>query len=92
MIGTYNDEVTVGFRVFHRDGETYPDIKFVVVDGENETVIKANGVENDIVHVDTDEIQHFTYNIASFIGKRVELRIQLANNATHCVITDIQFK
>lgn len=91
MIGAYNDEVTVGFRAFHRDGETYPDIKFVVVDGESETIIRANGVDSDTVHVDTDEIQHFTYNIASFIGKRVELRIQLVNNATHCVITDIQF-
>lgn len=91
LIGSYNDELTVGFRVFHRDGETYPDIKIVVVKDSEETIVRANGQENDTVTVDTDEVQNFTYDLSAYRGEKVEIRIQLANNATHCVITQILF-
>lgn len=89
VIGSYNASFTFGARVFHRDGETYPDIKLVVVVGDVETVVRANGVEADTVHVDTDAVQSFTYDLSAFIGQQVEIRIQLENNATHCVIANI---
>ncbi|MCI6788785.1 MAG: hypothetical protein MR606_02920 [Mollicutes bacterium] len=92
VIGSHNDEFSFGARVFHRDGETYPDIKLVIVDGTNEEVIKANGVDTDTVHVDTDDVQIFTYNLSKYVGKKVSIRITLANNATHCVITQISQK
>ena len=75
--------------MFHRNGETYPDIKVVVVVGETETIVRANGVDSDTVNVDTDAVQNFTYDLSAFTGQSVEIRIQLANNATHCVITNI---
>ena len=55
-------------------------------------VIKANGVDTDTVHVDTDDVQIFTYNLSKYVGKKVSIRITLANNATHCVITQISQK
>ena len=86
---SYNASFTFGARVFQRNGETYPDIKVVVVVDGQETVVKANGVDTETVHVETDDIQNFTYDLSAFAGKTVEIRIQLANNATHCVITGI---
>lgn len=86
---SYNASFTFGARVFHRNGETYPDIKVVVVVGETETIVRANGVDSDTVNVDTDAVQNFTYDLSAFAGQSVEIRIQLANNATHCVITNI---
>ena len=91
LIGQHMDEFTAGFRVFVRSGETYPDVKVVVVCDNVETVIRANGVDSDTVHIESDEVQNYTYNLSSFIGKRVEIRIQLENNATHCVITQLLF-
>ncbi len=86
----YNNYFTFGGRVFHRDGETYPEVYLVVVDEAGvEHTITAVGAENDYVYFDTDEIQHFTYDLSKFVGERVEIRIQLKNNATHCAITDI---
>ncbi len=85
----YNASFTYKARVFHRDNETYPDIKVVVVVDGVETIVKANGQSEDTVHVDTDAEQTFTYDLSAFAGKNVEIRIQLANNATHCVITSI---
>ena len=75
--------------MFHRDGETYPDIKVVIVVNGTETVVKANGVDTETVHVDTDAEQTFTYDLSAYAGQTVEIRIQLANAATHCVITQI---
>ena len=86
----YNSQFTFGARVFHRDGETYPEIVLIVTD-ENGTqhVITAIGAENDYVYVDTDEIQHFTYDLSAFAGQNVTIAIALRNPATHCAITDI---
>lgn len=89
LIGSYNDAFTFGARVFHRNGETYPEIQVKVVEGDNETVITANGQANDYVFVDTDDVQEFTYDLSAFIGRTVEIRIQLKNAATHCAIARI---
>ncbi len=85
-----NDQFTFGGRVFHRDGETYPEVYLVVVDAAGvEHRITAEGAENDYVYFDTDDIQHFTYNLSAFSGQNVQIRIVIKNAATHCVITDI---
>lgn len=89
VIGAYNAKFTFGARVFVRDGETYPDIKVVVKVGEEERVIRAIGAEADTVHVESDDVLPFSYDLSEFIGQEVEIRIQLANNATHCVIANI---
>ena len=86
---SYNASFSFKARVFHRDGETYPDIKVVIVVNGTETVVKANGVDTETVHVDTDAEQTFTYDLSAYAGQTVEIRIQLANAATHCVITQI---
>lgn len=85
----YNSQFTFGARVFHRDGETYPDIKVVVKVGDDSFVIRANGADADTVHVDTDDVQFFTYDLSAFAGQEVTIAITLDNNATHCVITRI---
>ncbi len=92
LIGAgYNSQFTFGARVFHRSGETYPDIAVMVRDAAgNEHTIRAIGVDADSVHVDTDAIQHFTYDLSAFAGQEVTVAIGLMNNATHCVITDIK--
>ena len=94
LIGAgYNSQFTFGARVFHRDGETYPDIAVMVIDKDgNEYLIRAIGVDADSVHVDTDAIQHFTYDLAQFAGQEITIAIGLMNNATHCVITDIKME
>ena len=94
LIGAgYNSQFTFGARVFHRNGETYPDIAVIVRDKDgNEYLIRANGVDADSVHVDTDAIQHFTYDLSQFAGQEVMVAIGLMNNATHCVITDIKME
>ena len=94
LIGAgYNSQFTFGARVFHRNGETYPDIAVMVMDKDgNEHLIRAIGVDTDSVHVDTDAIQHFTYDLAQFAGQEVTVAIGLMNNATHCVITDIKME
>ena len=87
----HNNFFTFGGRVFHRDGETYPEVYLVVVDESGtEHKITAIGAENDYVYFDTDAIQHFTYDLSAFAGQRVEIRLVLKNNATHCVFTDIR--
>ena len=92
LIGEYyNSQFTFGARVFHRNGETYPDIAVMVIDEKgNEHIIRANGIDADSVHVDTDAIQHFTYDLSQFAGQKITVAIGLMNNATHCVITDIK--
>ncbi len=89
----YNAKFTFEARVFVRDGETYPDIKVIVVDKSVEddegTLVRAIGVETDTVHVESDDIQAFSYDLSEFIGKNVEIRVRLANAATHCVITSL---
>ncbi len=91
LIGEYyNSQFTFGARVFHRDGETYPEIKLIVTDASGvEHLIRANGVDADTVYVDTDATQRFTYDLSAFAGQEVKIAITLDNNATHCVITDI---
>lgn len=86
---SYNASFSFGARVFNRSGETYPDIKVVVVVGDQETIVRANGVDADTVHVESNDVQTFTYDLSAFVGQTVEIRIQLANNATHCVIANI---
>jgi len=87
----HNNYFTFGGRVFHRSGETYPEVYLVVVDEAGvEHRITANGAENDYVYFDTDAIQHFTYDLSAFDGQRVEIRLVLKNDATHCVFTDIK--
>ena len=79
-----------GARVFHRDGETYPEILVIVQTADGtQHVITANGQENNYVFVDTDAIQHFTYDLSAFAGQNVVVAIALQNAATHCAITDI---
>ena len=86
----HNALFTFGGRVFHREGETYPEVKLIVVDEDGvEHLVRASGAESDAVYFDTDAIQYFTYDLSAFAGQKVELRILLANNATHCVITNI---
>lgn len=86
----HNSQFTFGARVFHRDGETYPQIVLVVRDEDgNDHYIQAQGQSNIYVYVDTDDIQHFTYDLSEFAGQKVQIGIALYNNATHCVITDI---
>ena len=94
LIGAgYNSQFTFGARVFHRNGETYPDIAVMVKDAKgNEHLIRAIGVDADTVHVDTDAIQHFTYDLSAFAGQEITIAIGLMNNATHCVITDIKME
>ena len=94
LIGAgYNSQFTFGARVFHRNGETYPDIAVMVRDAAgNEHIIRAIGVDADSVHVDTDAIQHFTYDLSAFAGQEVTVAIGLMNNATHCVITDVKME
>ena len=94
LIGAgYNSQFTFGARVFHRNGETYPDIAVMVIDAQgNEHLIRAIGVDADTVHVDTDAIQHFTYDLSAFAGQEITIAIGLMNNATHCVITDIKME
>ena len=94
LIGAgYNSQFTFGGRVFHRSGETYPEVYLIVVDAKGEEHrITAIGAENDYVYFDTDAIQHFTYDLAAFAGQTVEIRIQLKNAATHCVITDVKME
>lgn len=92
VIGQHNDEFTFGARVFVRDNEVYPDVKLVVVCGEEEFVIKANGVETDTVHIESDSVLKFSYDLSQFVGKKVDIRLTLANAATHCVITEITQK
>ena len=87
----HNNYFTFGGRVFHRNGETYPEVYLVVVDESGtEHRITAIGAENDYVYFDTDATQHFTYDLSAFAGQRVEIRLVLKNNATHCVFTDIR--
>ena len=87
----HNSRFTFGGRVFHRNGETYPEVYLVVVDANGEEHrITAIGADKDYVYFDTDAPQHFTYDLSAFDGQRVEIRIVLKNNATHCVITDIK--
>ncbi len=86
----YNSQFTFGARVFHRDGETYPQIKLVVTDEQGvEHVIRAIGAEADTVYVDTDDTQTFTYDLSAFAGQEIKIAITLANGATHCVIQKI---
>ncbi len=91
IIGSgYNSQFTFGARVFHRDGETYPEIKLIVTDeAGNEHLIRAIGAEGDTVYVDTDATQSFTYDLSAFAGQEVKIAITLANGATHCVIQNI---
>lgn len=87
---SYNSRFTFGARVFHRDGETYPEITLTVRDASGtDHVITAIGQSNDYVYVDTDDIQRFSYDLSAFAGQKVQIMIGLKNNATHCVITDI---
>ena len=89
----HNSQFTFGARVFHRDGETYPEILVIVQTADGtQHVIKAKGQANDYVYVDTDAIQHFTYDLSAFAGQKVTVAIALRNAATHCVITDISMK
>ena len=92
LIGEYyNSQFTFGARVFVRSGETYPDIAVMVRDENGaEHLIRAIGVNSDSVHVETDAIQHFTYDLSQFAGQKVTVAIGLMNNATHCVITDVK--
>lgn len=92
VIGSYNAKFTFGARVFVRGGETYPDIKVIVKAGEDETLVRAIGVNSDTVHVESDNVLPFSYDLSAFIGKQVEIRIQLANNATHCVIANAKLE
>ena len=94
LIGAgYNSQFTFGARVFHRNGETYPDIIVMVRDEDgNEHLIRAIGADKDYVHVDTDAIQHFTYDLSAFGGQTILIAVGLQNNATHCVITDIKME
>ncbi|MBQ9733613.1 MAG: hypothetical protein IJV74_05195, partial [Clostridia bacterium] len=86
----YNSQFTFGGRVFHRDGETYPEVRLVVVDtAGTEHIITANGAENDYVYFDQDATASFTYDLSAFAGQTVEVRIVLKNAATHCVIQSI---
>ena len=85
-----NSQFKFGARVFHRDGETYPEILVIVQTADGtQHVITANGQENNYVFVDTDAIQHFTYDLSAFAGQNVVVAIALQNAATHCAITDI---
>ena len=88
----YNHELTFQGRVFHRDGETYPEVSLIVVDGNEEIVVRANDASEDYVYFDQDNLATFTYDLSAFAGKTVEVRIQLHNNATHCVIAYIEIK
>lgn len=86
----HNSRFTFKARVFHRDGETYPDIKVTVKVGDRDpVVIRANGVTSDTVHVDTDAEQSFTYDLSAYAGQEITISITLENAATHCVITYI---
>lgn len=89
----YNSLLTFGARVFVRSGETYPDIELAVYEAgnadDNGTVIRAAGAEADTVHVESDDVLRFSYDLSAYAGKTVEIRIRLANAATHCVITEI---
>ena len=86
----YNSQFTFKARVFHRDGETYPDIKVTVKVGDGDpVVIRAIGADGDTVHVDTDAEQSFTYDLSAYAGQEITISITLENAATHCVITYI---
>ena len=86
----YNSRFSFKARVFHRDGETYPDIKVLVRVGDGEPVlIRAIGSDSDTVHVDTDDLQEFTYDLSAFAGQEVTVSIVLDNDATHCVIASV---
>ena len=89
----YNSQLTFGGRVFHRDGETYPEIRLVVVDAAGvEHIITAKGAENDYVYFDQDATSYFTYDLSAFAGQKVQVRLVLKNAATHCVIQSISMK
>ena len=85
----YNNLLTFQGRVFHRSGETYPEVVLIVVDGGQEVVVRAMGAETDYVYFDQDNLATFTYDLSQFVGKTVEVRLALQNAATHCVITYI---
>ena len=91
LIGKYyNSQLTFGGRVFHRDGETYPEVRLVVVDAEGvEHVVTAVGAENDYVYFDQDATTSFTYDLSAFAGQTVEVRLVLKNAATHCVFQSV---
>ncbi len=76
-----------GSRVFHRDGETYPHF-FVKIDGD---VVRAYGVTEDYVLVDTDEIQTNYYDLSEYLGQKVVIEIGI-DRGTHAVITNIALK
>jgi len=84
-IGSDSNLLTFTARVFHRDGETYPE--FVVkIDG---VIVQAIGVTEDYVYVDTDEFQTFTYDLNAYVGDyhTVEIGITIG---THAVVGSIE--
>ena len=86
--------LTVGARVFVRDGETdFVMYISVVIDGQ-ETRIKANGADGDTVTLSTtdskyDSRNEYVYDLSAYAGQTVELRIG-NEQGSHGVITDIK--
>lgn len=78
------DQLTFSARVFHRDGETYPEFVIKV----NEQVIRALGATEDYVYVDTDDFQFFTYDLSAFEGQTVTIQVGITIG-THAVVGSI---
>lgn len=90
VIGAYNAQLTVGLRIFKgQEGDKgNPEVKLLIIEGENQTVVRATGVDKDTVTVDT-EGQTATYDLSQFIGKEVEIRIVCEKEVHHCVVQSI---
>lgn len=94
VIGAHNAKLTFGARVFVRSGETYPDVQLHVIEVGSDTpvIIKARGQASDTINIVSDDVLYYSYNLTQFIGKTVEIRIVVINNATHCVIANIKME
>ncbi len=93
VIKQNSSKLTFGVRVFVRGGETYPEIQLQVVqEGQDPVVIKARGQSSDTVTVISDDYLYFSYNLTQFIGQKVEIRIVVVNDATHCAIGSIKME
>ena len=83
-ITSNHHELTFSARVFHRDGETYPQFVLKV----NDIVIRAIDAEFDYVTTDSDDFTFFTYDLSAYVGQTVEIALGITTG-THGVVGSI---